>query len=75
MTKNTFELDPDPMTFILKLDLDMVKMYLYTDNEVPSYCNSKVIVWTDRQKRRQTDRPEWNYYLSAYADGKNFIPS
>ena len=34
MTKNTFDLDP--MTLILKLDLDMVKMYLYTEDEVPS---------------------------------------
>ena len=26
--------DLDLMTLILKLDLDMVKMYLYTNNEV-----------------------------------------
>ena len=43
MTKNTFDLDFDPMTLILKLDLDMVKMYLYTEDEVPSYSSSKVI--------------------------------
>ena len=43
MTKNTFDLDLDPMTLILKLDLDMVKMYLYAENEVPSYSSSKVI--------------------------------
>ena len=34
MTKNIFGLDLDPMTLILKLDLDMVKMYLYTEDEV-----------------------------------------
>ena len=34
MTKNTFDLDLDPMTLIFKLDLDVVKMYLYTEDEV-----------------------------------------
>ena len=34
MTKNTFDLDLDPMTLILKYDLYMVKMYLYTEDEV-----------------------------------------
>ena len=37
--KNTFGLEP--MTLILKLDLDMVKMYLYTENEVLSLSSSK----------------------------------
>ena len=79
------------MTLILKLNLDMIKMYLYTKNEVPSFSSSKVIAWTDTQtdtqkdtqtdtqtdtqKDTQTDtqthRPDWNYYLSANADGKN----
>ena len=40
MAKNTFDLDP--MTLILKLDPDMVKMYLYAEDEVPSYSSSKV---------------------------------
>ena len=35
--------DHDPITLILKRDLDMVKMYLYTKNQVPSYGGSKVI--------------------------------
>ena len=39
----SFDLDLDPMTLILKLDLDMVKMCLHTKNEVPSYSGSKVI--------------------------------
>ena len=41
MTKNEFDLDP--MTLILKLDQDMVTMYLHTKNEVPSFSSSKVI--------------------------------
>ena len=43
MTENTFDHDLDQMTLILKLGLDMVKMYLYTEDEVPSYSSSKVI--------------------------------
>ena len=39
----SFDLDLDRMTLVLKLDLDMVKMYLHTKNEVPSYSSSKVI--------------------------------
>ena len=39
----SFDLYLDPMTLILKLDLDMVKMYLHTKYEVPSYSGSKVI--------------------------------
>ena len=44
------------MTLILKLDSDMVKMYLYAENEVLSYCSSKVIASTDRHRNRHTDR-------------------
>ena len=43
----------------------MIKMHLYTKKEGPSFSCSKVIAWTDTQ----TDRPNWNYYLSTYADG------
>ena len=50
------------MTLILKLDLDMVKMCLYTKNEVSMWSGSKVIAWTDihidRQMDRQTDTTE-----------------
>ena len=52
MTKNMFDLDLDSMTLILKLDLDMVKMYLSTEDEVPSYSSSNVLglnTHTDRQ--------------------------
>ena len=34
------------MTLILKLDQDMVKMYVYIKNEVPSFSDSKIIAWT-----------------------------
>ena len=38
----SFDLDLDAMTLVLKFDLDMVKMYLHTKNEVSSYSSSKV---------------------------------
>ena len=44
------------MTLILKLDLDMVKMYLHAKNEVSMSSGSKVIAWTDRNTDRQTHR-------------------
>ena len=40
------------MTLILKFDLDMVKMYLHTKNEVSMLRGSKVIARTDRQTHR-----------------------
>ena len=53
--------DLNQVTLELKLDLDMVKMYLYTQNKVPSSSHSQVVTWTDRQTDRQTyrqiDRP------------------
>ena len=44
----SFSFDLDPMALILKLNLDMVKMSLYTKNEVRSYSSSKDMVSTDR---------------------------
>ena len=35
--------DIDPMTLVLKCELDMVKVYMYTKSEVPSFSSSKVI--------------------------------
>ena len=32
------------MTLVLKLDLDIIKMYVCTKNEVPTFSNSKVII-------------------------------
>ena len=51
------------MTLILKLDLDMAKMHLYTENEIPSYSGSKVIAQTDTHI--QTDLTETITYLHA----------
>ena len=42
------------MTLILKLDLDVVKMYHHTKNEVFMSRHSKVIARTDRQIHTQT---------------------
>ena len=42
------------MTLILKLDLDMVKMYHHTKNEVSMSSHSKVIAQTDRQTHAHT---------------------
>ena len=36
------------MTLILRLGLDMVKVYLYAEHELLNYSGSKVIAWTDR---------------------------
>ena len=70
-----FDLDFDPMTLILKLDLDIVKRDVCTKNEASTFNSSKIITWTDRYTDRQIDgqkdRLKWKYYLSAYADGNN----
>ena len=42
------------MTLVLKLDLDIVKMYHHTKNEVSMSTHSKVITWTDRQTDTDT---------------------
>ena len=42
------------MTLILKLDLDMIKMYLHAKNEVSMSRGTEVIACTDRN--RHTDR-------------------
>ena len=55
------------MTLILKFDLDMVKKYLHTNNEVSSYNSSKTIAWIDRHT--QTGKSDWTYYLPTYAEG------
>ena len=41
-----FSFDLDPITSIVKFGLDIIKMYLYSENEVPSRSSSK-----DRQTR------------------------
>ena len=61
MTILFFDLDLDPMTLILKTDIDMVKLQQYTENEVPSWSGWKIIAWTGRHRwktDRQTDPNE-----------------
>ena len=50
------DFDLDPMSLVLKLDLDMVKMYNHTKNEVFMLRHSNVIAQTDRQTNTQTHR-------------------
>ena len=57
------------MTLILKLDLDMIKMYLYTKNEVCSFSSSKVIASTDTQTDMQTHRQTWLKLLLLTSKG------
>ena len=44
------------MTLVLKLDLDIIKMYVCTKNEVPTFSGSKVIPTDTQQTDGQTDR-------------------
>ena len=57
------------MTLILKLDLDIVKMYLHTKNEVSMSKGSKVIT---EHANRQTDRQTWPQTLAIAYTGGNF---
>ena len=67
------------MTLILTLDLDMVKMYHHTKNEVSMSNHSKAIAQTDRQIHTQTDRHththrhDENITSTAYAGGNEFV--
>ena len=66
------------MTLILKLDLDIVKMYHHTKNEVSMSIPSKVIARTDRQTdtHTHTHRHYENITSTTYAGGnkiKTFI--
>ena len=63
------------MTLILKLDLDIVKMYHHMKNEVSMSTGSKVIARTDRQTdtHTHTHTHDKNITSTAYAGGnKNF---
>ena len=44
MKVKSFDLDLDPMTLVVNLDLDIIKMYMCTKNEVPTFSGSKVII-------------------------------
>ena len=52
----SFDLDLNPMTLVLKVDLDIIKMYVCTENEVPSLSVLDVTAWTETDK--QTDSTE-----------------
>ena len=58
------------MPLLLKIDLDMVKMYLYTENEVSMLRGLKSYSLNrqkHRQTDRQTDRHDRKHYLLTYA--------
>ena len=57
----SFDLDPDPMTLILKLDLDIIKMY------VSSYLQQFKSCHLNRHADRQI---RLKLLPTAYADGK-----
>ena len=66
----SYDLDLDPMTLILKLNQEKVKMILNrsTEHEVPSFSGLNVMARTDRQ----TNRPTWvKYFLPTHANGGN----
>ena len=46
--------DLDPVTLILKLDLNMVKIYCHTENKGSVSAASKVIAQTHTQRHRHT---------------------
>ena len=56
MRLHSFGLDLDPMNLVLKLDLDIVKMYVYTENEVQWLKRYRLNKYTDKHKSRHTDR-------------------
>ena len=63
------------MTLVLKCDLDIIKMYVCTKNEVPTLTVQKLSSeQTHRQTDRQTDRQTRLKLLpTAYVDGNKYI--
>ena len=53
-----FDLELDQITLVLKLDLDMVKMYHHTKYEVSMSSTSKVVA---QRTQRQTVRQKKHY--------------
>ena len=58
----------DPVTLVLKLDLDMVKMYHHTKNEISMLRHSKVIVQKDRHTHTHTE-------MDRHTDSMKTLPS
>ena len=50
----SFDRDIDPMTLVLKLYLDIIEMYVCTENDGPNFSASKVMVWTDTDRQTET---------------------
>ena len=71
-----FDLDLDPMTLILKLDLDMVKMYHHAKMKFLCQLVQKLQlkqINTQTQINRQTERLYENITSTAYAGGKKIL--
>ena len=61
----SFDLPFNLMTFVLKLDLDIVKMYVCTENVVPS--SSKVTAWTGRDIEIPDDKDVWYFHIFTFS--------
>ena len=59
------DLHLEQITFVLEFHLDIVKIYKYTENEVPTFSSSKVIIQTETQTERHTQLKS----LSTSIDG------
>ena len=62
------------LTLILKLDLDIVKMYHHTKNEVSMSTGSKVIAWTDTHTDMMKTLPlphMWEVIMTSCMTGEN----
>ena len=46
----SFDLDIDPMTLVRRIYLDIIEMYVCTENESPVFSGSKVMAWTDTDR-------------------------
>ena len=61
-----YDLELDPMTLVCETDLDILKTYLHTKNEVSRLRLSKVIA---RTLDRHANRRDRTYYHAALASG------
>ena len=57
------------MTMVIKLRLEMEKMYFNTQNEVPCSNSLKVLARTPTHRHRHTEGRDCNYFLSTKAKG------
>ena len=61
----------DPMTLILKLDVDIVNISYHTKDKVSMLRYSKVIAQTDTQTDKTTHSQDEKHYLLTYVGSKN----